>query len=47
MVFAEGNDESSDDVVRINIDDSVNESEKAEVVETASMFSEIKPPTCV
>lgn len=45
MVFSEGNDESSEEVGRMNWDDSVNESARAEPAGAESMFNEIKPPT--
>lgn len=47
MVFSEGNDESSEDVGRMNMEDSVNESARAELVVAESIFNEIRPPTCM
>lgn len=46
VVFAEGNEESSDAVGRMNMGDSVKDSDIDDVEEILSKFKEINPPTC-
>lgn len=44
-MFGDGNEESSEAVGRMNMGDSVNDSEMAEVDVTVLKFNEMRPPT--